>query len=97
MAAGTICETGETGENTVFGALFWLYCPRKRSDEFQFCSIENRHAALEQNEFLTGLTGLPPFPLSLQRWQFEAGPKARITRNWQKASLYGSRFANSVR
>jgi hypothetical protein len=31
------------------------------------------NAGVEQIEFLTGLTGLP-FPLSLQRWHFEAGP-----------------------
>jgi hypothetical protein len=24
-------------------------------------------------EFLTGLTGLPAFPLSLQKWDFEEG------------------------
>jgi hypothetical protein len=38
--------------------------------EFQFCSIESRRPASEQIEVLTGLmglTGLPTFPLSLQK------------------------------
>jgi hypothetical protein len=47
IAAGTICETGETGENA--------------------CLL------LKQFEFLTGLTGLPPFPPVLQESDFEAG------------------------
>jgi hypothetical protein len=28
-----------------------------------------------KRSLLTGLTGLPPFPLYLQEWDFEAGPK----------------------
>jgi hypothetical protein len=34
--------------------------------------------ASEQIERLTGLTGLPPFPLSLQEADFEAGPNKLI-------------------
>jgi hypothetical protein len=39
--------------------------------QFQFCSVESRQPASEQIEFLTGLTGLPPFPLSLQESDFD--------------------------
>jgi hypothetical protein len=42
--------------------------------EFQFRPIESRHSASEQIKFLTGLTGLPPFPLFLQESDFEVGP-----------------------
>jgi hypothetical protein len=73
MAAGTICETGETGEtgeNTVVAALFDPTIDEKRSALYQFCSIESRYPASQQIEFLTGLTGLPPFPPSLRESGF---------------------------
>jgi len=63
MAAGTICETGETGENAVVGARF-----RSIVDE-----------TVNKSNFLTGLTGLSPLSLSLQKWPFEVGQTGRAT------------------
>jgi hypothetical protein len=34
----------------------------------------DENPVVEQIELLTGLTGLPPFPLSLQKADVEAGP-----------------------
>ncbi len=59
--AGTIYETGETGENDVWCPFFWFY--HRRNDPMS-----------GQIEFLAGLTGLPPFALSVQEWDLEAGP-----------------------
>ena len=90
MEGGTICETGETsetGENAVV-------------TEFQCCSTEGRRPASEQIDPspVSRVSAVSPFfPLSLQKWEFEARQNSLLTRNWRKLRRYGSRFASSMR
>jgi hypothetical protein len=62
MAAGTICETGETGENAVVGARF-------RSIVYETVNKSNPSPVSPV---------FPPFPLSLQKSPFEAALHDRL-------------------